>query len=92
MTEAAVYFCCSEALQNALKHAGPRALIVLRLRTEGEALAFEVGDDGPGFDAGSPAPGSGLAGMRDRIEGVGGTLMIESAPGAGTRVRGRVPL
>jgi signal transduction histidine kinase len=92
MTEAAVYFCCSEALQNALKHAGPRPRIVLRLHAEGGALAFEVGDDGPGLGAGSAAAGTGLAGMRDRIEGVGGSLTIGPGPDGGTRVRGSVPL
>jgi signal transduction histidine kinase len=92
MTEAAVYFCCSEALQNALKHGGPRPRIVLRLHAEGGALAFEVGDDGPGLGAGSAAAGTGLAGMRDRIEGAGGSLTIGPGPAGGTRVRGSVPL
>ncbi len=92
LTEAAVYFCCSEALQNALKHAGPEPEIVLGLQRDEDAIAFEVRDDGPGFDPGAPGPGIGLAGMRDRIEGVGGTLGIVSAPGAGTCVRGTVPV
>ena len=91
LTEAAVYFCCSEALQNAVKHAGPEAVIALRLVEEDGALEFEVRDDGPGFAVGTQEPGTGLMGMRDRVEAVGGTLAIESAPGAGTRVRGRVP-
>ena len=93
LTEAAVYFCCAEALQNAVKHAGPEAEIALRLRQEDDgALAFEVSDDGPGFAVDAPGrPGTGLMGMRDRVEAVGGTLTVESAPGAGTRVRGRVP-
>ena len=92
LTVAAVYFCCAEALQNAVKHAGPEARISLRLGQEDGALAFEVSDDGPGFAVGAPPqPATGLTGMRDRVEAVGGTLTIESAPGAGTRVRGRVP-
>jgi len=92
LTESAVYFCCSEALQNAAKHAGPAARIELGLRREGDAVEFEVHDDGPGFDTDAPRSGAGLTGMRDRIEGVGGTLTIASTPGGGTRVRGRVPL
>jgi signal transduction histidine kinase len=92
LTEAAVYFCCSEALQNALKHGGPDPRIALRLRWDDGALAFEVRDEGPGFDPGAAPPGAGLTGMRERIEGVGGTLAIASTPGGGTRVAGRVPL
>jgi signal transduction histidine kinase len=91
LTEAAVYFCCAEALQNAAKHAGPDARVALRLRADDGALLFEVSDDGPGFDTGGRGRGTGLAGMEDRIGAVGGTLAIRSAPGAGTRVRGRIP-
>ena len=91
--EAAVYFCCAEALQNALKHAGDDPGIRMRLwRDEDDAVGFEVSDAGPGLRRGDRlATGSGLVGMRDRVEGVGGTLGIESAPGRGTVVRGRVP-
>jgi signal transduction histidine kinase len=91
LTEAAVYVCCAEALQNAAKHAGPGAIIDLRLRMDDGDLLFEVADDGPGFATGGPTPGTGLTGMRDRVGAVGGTLEITSAAGAGTRVRGRVP-
>lgn len=92
LTEAAVYFCCSEALQNAVKHGGPDTEIALRLGVrEDGSLTFEVRDDGPGFEAGAPRDGAGLGGMRERIEGVGGTLTIASAPGAGTRVAGVIP-
>ncbi len=90
--EAAVYFCCAEALQNALKHAGDDPGIRMRLwRDEDDAVGFEVSDRGRGFAGDRLATGSGLVGMRDRVEGVGGTLGIESAPGRGTVVRGRVP-
>jgi signal transduction histidine kinase len=90
--EAAVYFCCAEALQNALKHAGDDPGILMRLwRDEDDALCFEVSDRGRGFAGDRLATGSGLMGMRDRVEGVGGTLAIESDPGRGTVVRGRIP-
>ncbi|HTI33247.1 MAG TPA: sensor histidine kinase, partial [Miltoncostaea sp.] len=92
-TEAAVWFCCSEALQNAVKHGGPEATVVMRLWEEDGDVSFEVADDGPGFDAGALEPGAatGLSGMRDRVQDVGGSLTVMSAPGGGTRVRGRVP-
>ncbi|WP_242903405.1 sensor histidine kinase [Actinomadura terrae] len=89
--EAAVYFCCLEALQNAAKHAAgstPR----LRLDADGDVLEFAVSDDGPGFDASATARGSGLGNMRDRIDAVGGRLEIRSSVGTGTTVRGRVPV
>jgi signal transduction histidine kinase len=91
LREAAVYFCCAEALQNAVKHGGADPWIRLRARLDGNrALSFEVADRGSGFVSGPLATGSGLLGMRDRIEGVGGTLSIESAPGRGTVVWGRI--
>ncbi len=89
--EAAVYFCCAEALQNVAKHGGPDAAPELRLWREGDVVAFEVRDEGGGFVVGTLRPGSGLMGMRDRVEDAGGTLAIDSAPGLGTRVRGRIP-
>jgi signal transduction histidine kinase len=90
--EAAVYFCCAEALQNALKHAGSDPEIRIRLWVDADrALRFEVADQGPGFVVGPLPADSGLMGMRDRIEGAGGTLSIESVPGMGTVVWGRIP-
>ncbi|MGH2938796.1 MAG: sensor histidine kinase [Solirubrobacterales bacterium] len=90
-TESAVYFCCLEALQNVAKHAAGATAVAIELRGEG-ALRFEVADDGCGFAAGRVAAGSGITGMKDRLAAVGGELWVESAPGTGTRVRGRVPL
>ena len=91
LREAAVYFCCAEALQNAVKHGGADPRIRLRAWLDADrALSFEVADRGSGFVSGPLATGSGLMGMRDRIEGVGGTLSIESAPGRGTVVWGRI--
>ena len=90
--EAAVYFCCLEAMQNACKHAGERAAIRLRLREEAGTLTFEVTDDGAGFDASRRGLGAGLLNMADRIGAFGGHLRVDSAPGQGTRVTGTVPL
>jgi signal transduction histidine kinase len=89
--EAAVYFCIREAIQNTSKHA-PGAALSIRLGAEGAALAFVVQDAGPGFDASSVRRGSGTQNMADRIEALGGSLAIESEPGKGTRVVGRVPV
>lgn len=91
--EAAVYFCCLEALQNGTKHAGPAAHISLRAGVNGGTLWFEVRDDGAGFDVAVQRPDHhGLDNMRDRIGARGGTLSITSAPGEGTTVRGELPL
>ena len=91
--EAAVYYCCLEALQNAAKHAGPRARATVRLAWSAGALTFEVLDDGAGFAVGATGghDGSGLAHMRERIAAAGGELTVASRPGRGTRVRGRLP-
>jgi signal transduction histidine kinase len=91
-TEAAVYFCCLEALQNAAKHAGDGAAVTVRLWEEAGALRFEVADDGAGFDPTSKGQGAGFINMSDRLGAIGGTLQVDSTPGAGTRVRGTVPL
>jgi signal transduction histidine kinase len=87
--EAAVYFCCLEALQNVAKHAPQAHEVVISLHRNGD-LRFAVRDDGPGFDA--AVAGSGLVNMRDRVAAVGGTLAIETAPGAGTKIVGNVPV
>jgi signal transduction histidine kinase len=90
-TERAVYFCCLEALQNVAKHAEGATAVRIVLTREDE-LRFEIADDGPGFDAARTNGGSGITGMRDRLAAVGGELWVESTPGTGTRVRGRLPL
>jgi len=90
--EAAVYFVCLEALQNAAKHAGRRARVTVRLARRSGALAFEVRDDGDGFAAASARRvAGGLAHMRERIQAVGGELTVVTELGRGTSVRGRVP-
>jgi signal transduction histidine kinase len=91
--EAAIYFCCLEALQNAGKHAGAEATIAIDLREEQGALLFSVADTGAGFDAGSDAGrGHGFVNMADRVGAFGGSLRVDSAPGQGTTVSGRIPL
>jgi signal transduction histidine kinase len=90
--EAAVYFCCLEALQNAAKYAGSGATARVALWEEADGLLFEVRDDGAGFDVARSSPGAGLTNMSDRLGAVGGKLTVESDPGAGTRVRGAIPL
>ena len=88
--EAAVYFCCLEAMQNAVKHA--RACRVdLRLESRGRVLGFAVTDDGSGFVPSATPAGAGTQNMRDRLEALGGTLEVASALGAGTTVSGEVP-
>jgi signal transduction histidine kinase len=89
--ETAVYFTCVEAVQNVHKHAGrgARAWIIVR---QDDALRLEVGDDGPGFEPQLANGGGGLRTMQDRLEAVGGRLIVDSAPGHGTRIRGVVPL
>ncbi len=91
--EAAVYFCCLEALQNAGKHAGEGAHATVTVREEEGALLFEVADTGAGFELeGGAGRGAGFVNMADRVGAIGGTLTVDSAPGQGTRVGGRIPL
>ena len=87
-TEAAIYFCCLEALQNVAKYAGASTVVVEIDDLDG--LGFSVTDDGSGFDPGAVSDGSGLQGMADRLAAVGGTVEIDSIPGKGTTVVGRV--
>ena len=89
--EAAVYFCVLEGLQNALKHANSTRTTVRLAATDGH-LTFQIADDGRGFDTGAAAYGTGLQGMADRLDAIGGTLEVTSAPGQGTSVTGRLPV
>jgi len=91
--EAAVYFCCMEAMQNSGKHAGDGASSAIKVWEGDSALHWEVTDTGPGFDLGSGASsGHGFINMRDRMGSFGGTIEVASAPGSGTTVRGKLPL
>jgi signal transduction histidine kinase len=88
--EAAVYFCCLEALQNASKYANASRLTI-RLWSEDDELLFSVTDDGRGFDTATAALGAGVQNMSDRLAALGGSLDLASEPGRGTTVTGRVP-
>jgi signal transduction histidine kinase len=88
--EAAVYFCALEALNNVVKYSGASSAEV-RLAQSNGALTFEVSDDGAGFDTDRTSYGTGLRGMADRIEVIGGVLEVRSAPGRGTSITGRIP-
>ncbi|MGN6872351.1 MAG: sensor histidine kinase [Solirubrobacteraceae bacterium] len=90
--EVAVYFCCLEALQNVIKHAGPASSASIALSEDGPLLRFEIKDSGVGFNSGGVPEGAGLTNMRDRIEAVGGELEVLSREGHGTTVRGFVPV
>jgi signal transduction histidine kinase len=89
--EAAAYFSILESLQNVAKHANASRVSVWLAEQNGH-LVFGVEDDGMGFDPSIAIQGSGLSNLADRVEALGGTLEIRSAPGAGTTVSGRVPV
>jgi signal transduction histidine kinase len=97
--EAAVYYCCSEAMQNAAKHCpGTQVLVALSYQATGTGssgrLMFTVADSGPGFDVSEAyrrEPG-GLVNMADRIAAAGGRVTILSTPETGTTVVGWVPV
>jgi signal transduction histidine kinase len=90
-TEAALYFCCLEALQNVTKYAGASRVVVELAHSDGR-LTLAVTDDGAGFDPAAAASGAGLQNMSDRVEALGGALSVVSAPGKGTTVIGSLPL
>lgn len=87
--EQACFRIAQESLTNALRHASANQ-IVLSLHARDAQLALEVSDDGEGFDPHGPR-GLGLIIMRERAQGAGGSLRIDSAPGAGTRISLRLP-
>jgi len=88
-TEAALYFCILEALQNIQKYAQASSATV-RLREDGTELSVEVTDDGCGFDMRTTTRGNGLTNMEDRLDALGGALHIASSPGSGTTLRATV--
>jgi signal transduction histidine kinase len=88
--ESAVYFSCLEALQNVAKYADASSASVELAHEDGH-LTFRVTDDGHGFDATTRTYGTGLQGMADRLDSIGGTLEVNSSPGRGTTVAGRIP-
>jgi signal transduction histidine kinase len=89
--EAATYFCVLEAIQNVAKYANATRTSVV-VGAERADLAFEVVDDGVGFDPAGATEGTGLRGMADRLAALDGSLTIRSAPGAGASIAGRIPI
>jgi signal transduction histidine kinase len=86
---AAAYFVCAEALTNIARYA-QAASAAIQVRSDGAALRVDVVDDGAG--GADPAAGSGLRGLADRLDVLGGVLIVHSPPGGGTRVTGLIPL
>jgi signal transduction histidine kinase len=90
-TEAAVYFCCLEALQNTTKYARATQACIA-LQAQNGALCFTVSDDGTGYDTHHTPMGSGLRNMADRLAALGGRLEVRSAPSQGTTITGHLPI
>jgi signal transduction histidine kinase len=88
--EAAIYRIVQEALTNAAKHGGATKARV-EVTEDESTVHIVVSDDGAGFDPAAATAGFGLLGMRERVELLGGTIEIESAPGSGTTVNVSVP-
>jgi signal transduction histidine kinase len=88
VVETAAYFVVAESLTNAAKHAGTDARATVTIRDGANALLVEVADDGEG---GADPDGSGLTGLRHRVEALDGTLDVVSPAGGGTRIRARLP-
>jgi signal transduction histidine kinase len=82
-----VYFVCSEALANVAKHASASA-VRLSVTARAGTITVEVADDGAG---GADPGGRGIRGLADRVETLGGTLTVASAPGRGTRLTAVIP-
>jgi signal transduction histidine kinase len=87
--ETALYFVCSEALANVAKHASA-SRVSMDVRATAERVVATITDDGIG--GADPASGSGLRGLADRVEALGGRLEVHSAPGNGTRIVAELPV
>src|SRR3954468_20993061 len=88
VVETAAYFVVAESLTNAAKHAGADARALVTLRDGRDALTLEIADNGSG---GADPSGSGLTGLRHRVEALDGTLSVTSPDGGGTTIRARLP-
>jgi signal transduction histidine kinase len=86
--ETTAYFVIAEALTNTVKHARATGVTV-RAAVRHGALEFEIQDDGTG--GADPRHGTGLAGLADRVESIGGTITITSPPGKGTTIAVQLP-
>jgi signal transduction histidine kinase len=89
--EAAVYFCCLEALQNIAKYAGA-SRVIISLAARDHSLSFTVSDDGAGYDPSRTPMGSGQRNMADRLAALDGRLEVRSGPGQGTTITAHLPL
>ncbi|MFB9414121.1 sensor histidine kinase [Dactylosporangium matsuzakiense] len=87
--EVAAYYVVAEALTNVAKHADA-TLVTVSTEVRGPGLYLTVTDDGHG--GADPRRGTGLTGLRDRVEALGGTLAVDSCPGVGTRLHAELPL
>jgi len=88
VVETAAYFVVAESLTNAAKHAGPAARALVTIRDGRDALTIEIADDGAG---GANPAGSGLTGLRHRVEALDGTLAVTSPESGGTTIRAHLP-
>ena len=88
--EVATYFVASEGIANAVKHSGASIIRIHLEQTDDDVLHLSIRDDGTG--GADPARGSGLTGLADRVETLGGTIAITSAAGEGTSLTAELPL
>ena len=88
-TETTAYYVVAEAVANAQKHAGASRIHVSAVADDRRSLRVDVTDDGVG---GAIERGSGLQGLRDRVEGVGGSVRVHTPPGLGTHITATIPL
>jgi signal transduction histidine kinase len=89
-TEATAYMCVLEALANAAKYA-PGQPVTVSLSIDGADLQVKIADQGDGFDPAARTTGTGLASLRDRLDALGGRLVVDSAPGRGTTLLAVLP-
>ena len=89
VVDTSAYFVCSEALANVAKHAAATHASI-SVGIVGDLIELVITDDGRG--GADPAAGTGLVGLRDRVEALGGSLQVESVRGSGTRLRALLPL
>ncbi|MFK8024921.1 MAG: sensor histidine kinase [Ilumatobacter sp.] len=89
--EAALYFCCVEAIGNAVKHGGADVEATVTLRLSDRGMTALVADDGPGFEVDQVGDGVGLQNMRDRVGAIGGRAHFRSEPGGGAEIAFEVP-